>query len=371
MAPLFKAVYVDPSLAGSPAIERIREGVGDCLWQVCADFDAVIHEKTSYEADPCAAGKRILMIRPFQGRLVKACPGTANHICCGYQIINVMTNCPMDCSYCILQGYLNNPCVTVYPDFTRIFHEIEEIIAGQPHRLYRFGTGELGDSLVLDHIVGFAAAAITFFAAGKNAILELKTKSANVEHLLSLDHRGKTVVSWSLNTPRVIEEEEHLAATLHERLAAARRLTEAGYPVGFHFDPLILYPGWEADYQGVVDLLFAHIDPALIRWISLGGLRFPPSLKKVAQRRFPRTGIFTGELVPGADGKLRYLKPLRVELYRKMVSWLRAYDERLFIYLCMERQDVWERVFGSAPAGTAGLNQRFEAHVSRCLREAA
>jgi hypothetical protein len=55
-----------------------------------------------------------------------------------------------------------------------------------------------------------------------------------------------------------------------------------------------------------------------------------------------------------------------------MVSWLRAYDEGLFIYLCMERQDVWEGVFGSAPVpgDTAGLNQRFETHVARCLEKA-
>ena len=242
---LFDEVYVDPSLTGSDVVERIREGVGDCRWQVRADFDAVIREKTFYEADPCAAGKRIMMIRPYpyQGRLVKACPGTANHICCGYKIINVMTNCPMDCSYCILQGYLNNPCVTVYPDYVRIFQEIEEIIVGQPRRFYRFGTGELGDSLALDDMIGFAAAAVPFFAAKRNAILELKTKSANIEHLLSLAHHGKTVISWSLNTPRVIEEEEHLTATLNERLAAARRCAEAGYPVGFHFDPLDLVSG--------------------------------------------------------------------------------------------------------------------------------
>jgi spore photoproduct lyase len=365
--PLFDEVYVDASFAGSDIVERIREGIGDCQWEVCTDFDAVIREKTSYEADPCAAGKRVMMIRPYRGQLVKACPGTANHICCGYKIINVMTNCPMDCSYCILQGYLNNPCVTVYPDFPQIFHEIEEVIAAQPHRLFRFGTGELGDSLVLDHLIGFAQAAVPFFAARKNAVLELKTKSARVGHLLSLDHHGKTIISWSLNTPRVIEEEEHGSATLVERLAAARRCVAAGYPVGFHFDPLILYPGWEEDYKGVIDLLFASIDPASVRWISLGGLRFPPALKRVAVRRFPETGIFTGELVPGADGKLRYLKPLRVELYRRMVAWLRAYDERLFIYLCMERGDVWEGVFCSAPADTAGLNQRFEAHVSRSL----
>ena len=54
------------------------------------------------------------------------------------------------------------------------------------------------------------------------------------------------------------------------------------------------------------------------------------------------------------DGKLRYIKPLRIEIYQRMVEWLRAYDDQLFIYLCMERADVWQEVFGTrreAPRG--------------------
>jgi spore photoproduct lyase len=367
----FHEVYCDPSLVDSPVVLRIRQGLAHLPWHARADLDQVHKDLLSFHSDPRGAGKQVLCIRSSHGRLVKDCPGTMGHICCGYKIINVMINCPMDCSYCILQGYLNNPCVTLYPEFAKIFREIETIIEQYPCRIFRFGSGELGDSLVLDRVVGFATEAVPFFASKNNAILELKTKSANVEHLLPLDHHGKTVVSWSLNPPRVIEEEEHLTASLDKRLEVARFCADAGYPVGFHFDPLISYPGWEADYRGVVDLLFEHIDPARIIWVSLGALRFPPALKQVAQGRFPNSRIFTGELIPAADGKLRYLKPLRVEMYRKMVAWLRAAGGNLFIYLCMEREDVWQEVFSRTPGGTGGLNRNFEEHISRFVRHAA
>jgi spore photoproduct lyase len=362
-------VYVDPALETSPMVQRIRQGLGDIPWHACADLDHVIQEIGSYHEDPVTSGKNILLIRPFAGRLVKACPGTAGHICCGYKTINVLTNCPIDCSYCILQGYLNNPCVTLYPDFGKVFGEIEEILTKHPHRVFRFGTGELGDSLVLDQIIGYAAEAIPFFAAKKNAILELKTKSAEVYHLLGMDHRGKTVISWSLNPQQVIEQEEHGAASLDARLEAARCCAEAGYPLGFHFDPLISYQGWEEDYRGVVDLLFEKIDPAHVIWVSLGGLRLPPALKQVAQGRFPQSRIFTGELITGEDGKLRYVKPLRTKLYQRMVEWLQAYDKGLFIYLCMERRDVWQEVFGHTPGNTEGLNKQFEQRVKLFLKE--
>jgi spore photoproduct lyase len=365
---LLTEVYVDSSLEVNLIVQRIRQGLSHLPWHSRADLDEVIRDVLSFHADPCGAGKRILLIRPYQGRLVKGCPGTMNHICCNYKIVNVMTNCPMDCSYCILQGYLNNPCVTLYPEFAKIFREIEEILARSPHRMFRFGTGELGDSLILDGIVGFADEAVPFFASKKNAILELKTKSAEVDHLLSLDHRGRTVISWSLNPQKVIEREEPLTAPLGERLQAARRCADAGYPVGFHFDPLIHYPGWEEEYSALVDLLFERIDPGQVMWVSLGGLRFPPSLRQVAQERFPDSPIFSGELIPGEDGKLRYLKPLRVEMYQRMVSWLRAYDEELFIYLCMERGDVWQQAFGSTPGSTEGLNRRFEEHITSFVK---
>jgi spore photoproduct lyase len=258
--------------------------------------------------------------------------------------------------------------VTIYPDFAKVFGEIEEILARSPYRIFRFGTGELGDSLILDGIVGFAAEAVPFFSTKRNAILELKTKSAYVDHLLSLDHKERTVVSWSLNTPRIIEEEEHLAASLDERLQAALRCSERGYPVGFHFDPLVYYPGWEEDYRAVVDLLFEHIDPQKVMWVSLGGLRFPTALKQVVQERFPGSRIFTGELIPGEDGKLRYIKHIRVAMYRQMVSWLMAFHEELFIYLCMERGDVWHEVFNSTPGSSQGLTRRFEKRLARFAR---
>jgi spore photoproduct lyase len=362
-------VYVDPTMETSPIVQRIRKGLGDIPWHACVDLDRVIQDVISYRADPLGSGKGILLIRPFGGRLVKACPGTMGHICCGYKTINVLTNCPVDCSYCILQGYLNNPCVTLYPDFAKVFDEIEEILTNDPPRLFRFGTGELGDSLFLDKIIGFAEEAIPFFASRSNAILELKTKSAEVEHLLSLDHRGKTIISWSLNPQQVIGQEEHGAVALEARLEAARRCGDAGYPLGFHFDPLISYPGWEEGYRHVVDLLFEKIDPACVIWVSLGALRFPSALKQIAQGRFPKSRIFTGELITGEDSKLRYIKPLRIKLYQRMVEWLQAYGKGLFIYLCMERGDVWQEVFGNTPAGIEGLNKRFEQRVHFFLKE--
>ncbi|MBN1626024.1 MAG: hypothetical protein JW944_05820, partial [Deltaproteobacteria bacterium] len=58
--------------------------------------------------------KETIRLIDFKGEFLKPCPGTREYICCGYQILNVGTNCPMDCSYCILQSYFNKPSLRVF-----------------------------------------------------------------------------------------------------------------------------------------------------------------------------------------------------------------------------------------------------------------
>ena len=317
--------------------------------------------------DPIGVGKKHLLITHFYGRCLKPCPGTSNHICCGYYVINAITNCPMDCSYCVLQGYLNNPFINLYTNWDDLLQEINAFLSSDCQSLLRLGTGELSDSLALESIFPVSQFLIPFFSERPNGILELKTKSANVNSLLSLNHRGKTVISWSLNPPKMIEEEEMRTAPLEERIEAARKCQEKGYPLGFHFDPIIYHEGWEKGYQETILQLFKQIDPKRIIWISLGGFRYPPKLKGVAEDRFPKTKVFLGELFPGRDSKFRYLKEIRVEMYQKVVGWLREVDPDLFIYLCMESKEVWEKVFGWAPENSRHLNQLFEQQVKKYL----
>jgi spore photoproduct lyase len=319
--------------------------------------------------DPIGVGKKNVLITPFYGRRLKPCPGTSQHICCGYHVINAITNCPMDCSYCVLQGYLNNPLLTLYSNWDDLLQEIESFLSTNSQAFLRLGTGELSDSLALDPIFPLSQFLIPFFAERENGILELKTKSANVASLLHLNHREKTIFSWSFTPATIIREEELRTATFQERMGAAKKCQERGYPIGFHFDPIIYFEGWEEEYQKIINSLFQQIDVKRVIWISLGGFRYPPGLKSIAKERFPNTRIFLGELFPGKDGKFRYLKEIRVAMYQKMVKWLREVDPNLFVYLCMESKEVWERIFGWAPSNNHHLNSMFEIRVKEFLRQ--
>jgi spore photoproduct lyase len=239
-------------------------------------------------------------------------------------------------------------------------NEIKQWLQSEPSRLFRIGTWELGDSLALEQQTGHAEKLIQAFARLDNAVLELKTKSDSVASLLSLDHKGKTVLSWSLNTAELIASEEHQTASLERRIAAIRTSAGAGYLIGLHFDPMIFYDKWKEGYKKLVADVFNAVPVDRIAWISIGSLRFNPEMKKKIENNYPDSRLTSAEMVLGDDAKIRYVKPLRVAMYRYLYRELRKYcAENILIYLCMERWDVWDKIFGGHPESVEHLDFLF------------
>lgn len=289
-------------------------------------------------------GKKTLVLAEQKGKWLERCPGTNKHICCNYLVINNIVNCPYDCTYCYLQTYINNNVLTVYANEEDILSSLEDFFAQDHGCHFRVGTGEFSDSLALDKFFGFSKPLIDFFAGQSNHLLELKTKSAEVSHLLNLKHNGQTVFAWSVNPQKIVDQEELGAVSLAKRLQAAKQCVKAGYPVAFHFDPIIHYAGWEKDYQQVVKAIFAAVPADKIAWISLGALRYQPELKDIIEERHSHSQITLGELDVGEDNKLRYFKPIRLAIFKKMNEFIRSYSKDVYVYLCMESPDVWGKV---------------------------
>ncbi|UCE43268.1 MAG: hypothetical protein JSV17_08340 [Candidatus Aminicenantes bacterium] len=302
--------------------------------------------------DPVGEGKKLLLVTHQRGEYVKPCPCTPQYIGCNYFIINTELNCPLDCSYCILQLYMNNPLITIHANTSQLYTQLDDFLKKNRNRPFRIGTGELGDSLALDHLTGRSSELISYFAEHPNVLFELKTKTVNIQNVLAHKPPGNIVIAWSLNSAKIAGEEEMGAPPVHDRVQAAHLVSQAGYRVGFHFDPLIYYEGWEDGYGEVIENMLAQIDRKKIAWISLGSLRFPPALKPVILKRFPQTKIIYDEFIPGKDGKLRYPKTLRLRLFQRIVKDLeKAGGGKIPVYLCMESRDIWMDAQKKAPRG--------------------
>ena len=310
----------------------------------------------NFSPEGLAAGKRHLLLARNHGKFFKPCPGTREYICCDYQVLNIGMNCPMDCVYCILQAYLNNPYLSFFVNREDLLAELTEAFAQEPNRFWRIGTGEFTDSLALDRLTGLSRVLVEFMRDKKSAVLELKTKTAVIENLEGLDHNGRTIVAWSLNSPAIVRKEEIRTASLAQRLEAAARCASWGYKLAFHFDPIIYHAGWEQGYAETIDRLFATVPKENIAWISMGCLRYLPYLKKIAGQRFPKSHFFHEEFITGLDGKSRYFRTLRVEMYKHLYQHLmRHAAPETCIYLCMENNEIWQEVFGFVPEERGGL----------------
>ena len=340
-------IYVEKDAFDSPQTRTILKNLPGIPYEIIENISALAQE-IQRKNDPIGEGKRYLLLRRDKGRSFKPFPENEPYLSCDYHTLHVAEGCDLECSYCILQAYLTNPLLTVYVNLEEILQNLQTVLDQNPDSFFRIGTGQLADSLSLDPATGFTETLVPFFARQKNAVLELKTKSTFIERLLPLNPGGRTIVSWSVNSKRIQKEEEHKCASLEERIGAAAKVVQAGYRTGFHFDPIIDYPGWEKEYGEVIDQIFDEIPEEKIAWVSLGCLRFMPELKSIMQERFPKSTLSLAEWITGMDGKMRYLKSRRIEIYRKMVEKIRdrSKADGVTLYLTMESPEVWHEVFG-------------------------
>jgi len=347
-----RKIYIDEESLDYPLTERILKNLMNVPSEVvCRLKVKTLLEDLRNSTDAIGHGKKYLFLTVQKGKFVKPCPCTPFYTGCNYFVINLVLGCPLDCSYCILQYYLTEPWLTVHVNLEDLWPELDLFLKKRKRKFVRLGTGELGDSLALDHITENSKDLILYFRKKKNAYLELKTKTANIQNILKVKPAENIVISWSLNSPRTAREEDG-AASFEERIAAARAVSQKGFAVGFHFDPLLRFPGWKEGYEEVIAKMLQAIPSSRISWISLGSLRFPPPLKNIIKTRFPQTKIIYDEFICGKDGKVRYFRPLRLELYQWIIECLRKKGgENIPLYFCMENAEIWKDALRWEPRG--------------------
>lgn len=280
-------------------------------------------------------------------------------ICCNLFVLNLGVGCHYGCSFCFLHNYQNQPGIRVYANFMDAMAEVEKAAEEFKGHPLRVTTGEFADSLALEELTGMASELIPRFGQQEKALLELKTKSDQIDSLLGLEHGGRVVVSWSLSPAVVAQREECDAPPLEARLAAAEKAAAAGYLLAFHFDPVFLIDDWQRHYVSLVGEIFDRLPAERVRWFSLGGFRYTQSLKNVMEERDPETRVFLHEFVPCADGKFRYFAPLRAEMYRTLREAIEQRAPGTPVYACMESAQIWKKAFSSLPTDIEKLDPLF------------
>ncbi len=318
-----------------------------------AEFIRMNQDKYSYY------DKNILLLHRYRGKFLSSCPGSEGVVCCMYHVLNIGIGCPFDCAYCFLQSYAKHPFMTAHTNVQDLLAELDRFLGSKPGFHYRIGTGEFIDSIALDPILGYNKILIDYFRKSSNATLELKTKSAEVDHLLQ-ENPTNVVISWTLNPQKIVDEHEAGASSLEERLEAARVASMAGFQLGFHFDPIFYYEGWENDYEDIIQKISRMVDMEKIRWISLGVFRYSVGFREVLKIHKPKSTLTSGEMFLSEDYKYRFLSGIRVGVYKKMAEYLDKYLPGVYHYMCMETQNLWQRVYQTSRMTPVKVNSGFE-----------
>ncbi|MBU1658623.1 hypothetical protein KKG72_06165 [bacterium] len=261
--------------------------------------------------------------------------------CCNLLTLDAVESCGFDCSYCSIQSFYKQNTITFDSGFAQKLKNLNL----DKNKTYHIGTGQSSDSLMWGNREGILDALFLFAKENPNVLLEFKTKSDNIKYFMENAVPSNILCTWSLNTPTIIENEEHLAASLEKRIHAARNLADKGVKVGFHFHPIVEYENYLDEYQEVYEKLLLKFNPQEVVLVSFGTLTFiKPVIKKLRDREF-RSKI-TQMPFEDASGKSSYPHATKVEMFKHAYESFAPWHKSVFFYLCMEEHGMWKDAFG-------------------------
>ena len=338
-----KKIFIERNVVNSLITRQILKKLPDIMIEYIDDYRSISVEGDTSD-NIFKKSKEYLALAGKKGKLVKQFRCRDGIVGNTEYFISHGNNCSLDCEYCFLQCYFDNAVPTVFINHDEMLDEIKEVLIAECDEKIVFHAGELCDALAFDDLTGLSGKLIPLFSEYPNARLELRTKTTTIENLLNIQAADNIVISWTFSPQLIIDNHEHKAPSLDERICAAVDVQKAGYNVGICLDPIILCDDWFDHYKTMLGTILERLDIGMVKFISLGGFRYLPSLTRVIRERNPQTSLLLGEFVPCVDGKHRYFRPIRAEAYREIGRAIRELNKDVKISLCMETPEIWNSV---------------------------
>ncbi len=248
-------------------------------------------------------------------------------------------NCPFNCLYCYLRDYFNHSAFVFYVNIKDMFTELD----GFNKSNVMISAGIVNDTLVYDALTNITTELIKYFKKREELVLEIRTKSHNIKNLIKEKPQKNILISFTFSPQEIIDRYELKTSSLTKRIEAAKLLQNHGYSIGLRFDPMINIEGSNILYKEMVKEIFTTLNLNKIRDIGIGTIRYKKGLRqKVLQEK--NTDLFYNEFIIGIDGKERYFKKIRIDMYKNIINEINKYGN-FDIYLGMEPQYIWDEVF--------------------------
>lgn len=208
--------------------------------------------------------------------------------------IPIATGCMAHCHYCYLQTTLGaKPYIRVYVNTDDILKAAKQYIEERAPEITRFEAACTSDPVGLEHISGSLQELIEFMGKEPLGRLRFVTKFHHVEPLLHLQHNKHTRFRFSVNADYVIKNFEPATSSFNDRITAAGKVAQAGYPLGFIIAPIIWHEGWEKGYRELLEKLKEALPEEATSDLTFELIqhRFTKTAKTVIQQRYPKTKL--------------------------------------------------------------------------------
>ncbi len=310
---MIDTLYIEAAIAEHPRVVAIRQRFPEARLIDCERYGEVFNPKAQnfrlQKQRPA-----LILARKHQKFVLPAPAGYGIGGRRNYYFSH-MLNCLYDCRYCFLQGMYQSANYVLFVNYEDFQQQIRRICLETPDEPVYFFSGYDCDSLAFEPVTGFAEAFLPLFAELPNAWLELRTKSTQIRGLLSRKVLPQCVAAFSLSPECVAEKLEAKAPSLDNRIAAAVKLQQQGWPIGLRFDPLIYQQDYKAVYQAFFARVFSAMDAEALHSVSLGVFRLPEHYFKKIHKLYPEEKLFASPLQT-VSGMLSY----RTELEQRMMA---------------------------------------------------
>jgi len=178
-----------------------------------------------------------------------------NHKVSDFLVPYTSSGCSAMCLYCYLVCNYNK-C-----SYLRLFVNREEMLykimktADESENDLTFEIGSNSDLVLENTITSNLEWTIELFGKNKKGFITFPTKFDNVQPLLGLNHRGRTIVRMSVNPKEIIRKVEFGTSPLENRIAALNDMCEAGYKIGLLIAPVVMVENWKDLYLELLDTL--------------------------------------------------------------------------------------------------------------------
>ena len=358
-----KEIIVHKSVENDPTTKRIIE-TAKVKWihevdngksETIKKASKILSEAEQNMLSQILAGKQVLYISPAGNAVDQFEMPDDRMLCPHFDRLKLASNgCFYQCDWCYLKLTYRaaRPYITLNVEYDKIKNQLAKRLSKAAGEVI-FNSGELADSLAMDHLTGAGEVFIPWFAQSDNGYLFMLTKSDNVDGILDLEHNGHTIVAWSMNNEIISRKYEIGAPTFERRLVAAEKVQKAGYPLRIRLDPIVPFDGWKREYAKTIQSIFAKVSPERI---TLGTLRFEKGFYNMRNTIFTTgselknyldemTPMFVPKYFEGAknpkSGKYSFSEEIRTEIFRFAIGEIRKYSE-CKIALCKESASVWE-----------------------------